>query len=500
MALPNNNVEDHISNPVDEPRDEADLPQIQEDEADEVIILDNIGKHAVPTRTHTPNNVLASSYRNTRHFFNSCPVTDHAVPMNYSVPWYSLCLATHESDNPQRVLDPTKESHDVPAPGTDDGNMNDDSGGDDHAGNSTVLPDDAILILREHTSETLAVAASPSQKQYVISGGRDDIGLIWDLELQQSVAKVDGGKESVSTLSFSNDGRFAAFGSENGAISIVHMDGSDAPGKPLDGPGDTIHFLSWHPRGPVLLAGSGDSVAYMWNAAKSSFMMAFAGHEDAVSCGRFTADGKLVVTASLDSSVRIWNPTTGATVRRIQTGIDGLRGVFHGADILCMDVGSIDTSASNLIASGCAAGEVFICHRDTGQIVARLPRHQGGVESVAFSPEHCKPVLLASAGGDGIIRVWDVELGTERCKFSHGGVVAKVVWHPSLPVLVSGSSDGSIILWNALSGQKMRELVGHEAFISDLCFAGANNFIASTSGDGTVRVFDVRSTLETVKV
>lgn len=347
------------------------------------------------------------------------------------------------------------------------------------------------------------MAASPVDRNLLITGGMDDVGLIWDIELQQSLARVDGAGESVSTVSFSRDGRFAAFGSENGAISIVLMDGSpaaDAAATPLDGPGDTIHALAWHPRGPVLLAASADSVAYMWNAAKGTFMMAFAGHEDAVTCATFSADGKLVVTASLDTSVRIWNPTSGVTTRRIQTGVDGLRGVFHAADILCLDVGGLDTSASNLVASGCAAGDVFVSHRGTGQIVMRLPRHEGGVESVAFSPDHVKPVLLATAGGDGVVRVWDVEQGTERCKFTHGGVIAKVIWHPTLPVLVSGSSDGTIALWNALTGQQMRKLQGHESFISDVCFAGGNDFVASTSGDGTVRVFDIREALATTRV
>eukprot|EP00177_Eucheuma_denticulatum_P004397 GFKZ01007988.1.p1 GENE.GFKZ01007988.1~~GFKZ01007988.1.p1 ORF type:complete len:447 (+),score=56.35 GFKZ01007988.1:195-1535(+) len=395
------------------------------------------------------------------------------------------------------VLD-EEESRQNAALADDDGDEMLDSENNELDGNdddSKPTRDDAVLVLREHTSETLAVAASPINKNYVISGGMDDVGLIWDLELQKSIAKVDGGKDSVSTVAFSQDGMLAAFGSENGAISIVYMDGREVPGKPLDGPGDAIHFLSWHPRGPVLLAGSADSVAYMWNAAKCSFMMAFAGHEDAVTCGRFSADGKLVITGSLDSSIRVWSPTKGSTLVRIQSGVDGLRGVFHKADIHCLDVGSQDTSASNLIASGCAAGDVFISHRETGQVVVQLPRHEGGVETLAFSPSELRPVLLASAGADGKIRVWDVELSSERCAFEHGGVISKVMWHPTLPVLVSGSSEGSIVLWDTLSGRELHRFEGHEAFISDVCFAGSNEYVASTSGDGTVRIFDARSIL-----
>lgn len=361
----------------------------------------------------------------------------------------------------------------------------------------TVSPsrDDALLILREHTSDTLAVAASPSNRNYLITGGMDDVGLIWDLELQRSIAKVDGSQESVSTVAFSHDGLLSAFGSENGAISVVYMDGREAPNKPLDGPGDAVHFLAWHPRGPVLLAGSADSVAYMWNAVKGSFMAAFVGHEAAVTSGGFTSDGKLLVTASADAAVRVWSPTTAATLVRIQNGMEGLRGVFHTEKILCVAMGSRETSAGSLIASGCGGGEVFVSHRESGVVVMQLPRHEGGVESVSFSADGIRPVMLASAGADGVVRVWDVEMKMERCKFEHGGVICKVVWHESLPVLASGSSNGTVALWDARGGKEVGRFEGHEGFISDLCFAGDHSFVASTSSDGTVRLFDVRPLL-----
>lgn len=326
----------------------------------------------------------------------------------------------------------------------------------------------------------------------------DDIGIIWDVELQTVLAKVDGAKESVSVVSFSQDGNYAVFGSENGAISIVFMDGSTPEPSVLEGPSDAINFFSWHPRGPVLLAGSSDTVAYMWNVVKGKFMAAFAGHEDAITCGSFTADGKLVVTASRDSSVRVWSPTAVTTLLRIQLGLASLGSSFHSADIYCMAVGPVDTSASMLIASGCAAGDIFVTHRESGQVVARLPPHEGGVESIAFSPETSQLVLLATAGADGIVRIWDIENSTERCKFLHGGVVCKAVWHPDKPLIASGSSDGTIRVWNVLSGQETRRFEGHTEFISDLCFAVDNNFIGSTSGDGTVRLFDLRKELSTI--
>lgn len=360
---------------------------------------------------------------------------------------------------------------------------------------SPSIQDDAVVVLGEHTDETLSVTASPTNPNILITGGMDDVGIIWDLELQTSLAKVVGMGESVSTVSFSHDGQFAAFGSENGAISIVFMDGSPAPSTPLDGPGDAINFLSWHPRGPVLLAGSADSVAYMWNAAKSKFMMAFAGHEDGITCGSFTSDGKLVVTGSQDASIRVWSPTSGATLLRIQSGMEGLRGMFHAADLQCLAVGSEGTNAGMLIASGCAAGDVFLTHRESGEVVVQLPRHEEGVESIAFTPSGIAPVMLATGGSDGVVRVWDVDSSAERCRFEHRGVVVKVIWHSKKALLVSASSDGSVVMWDALSGRMMKRFTGHTEFITDISFANSETLLASTSGDGSVRIYDIQPLL-----
>lgn len=428
---------DPAANDVTNPDD--NLPNIQEEDATEVIVLDE----------------------------QASPYIDEEPPADDT--------AQHEMQDENEMQD-VEEDQTTPA----------------------VIPqrDDATVVLRGHTSDALTVSASPSDPSYVVSGGMDDVAIIWDLTLRAPVATVDDIGDSVSTTSFSHDGRYAALGSENGSVLIVFFDGSPVPSTPLTGPGDTVHFLTWHPRGPILLAGSGDHVAYMWNALKSKFLMAFAGHEGPVTCGAFTSDGKQVVTGSQDTSLRVWNPSTGQVLVRIQTGLAGLRSAFHSSQILCLAVGPADTMADRLIATGCDNGDVFISHRETGHVLTQLPRHNGSVECVEFSPSSISQVMLVTGGSDGIVRVWDVEKSMERCKFVHGGVVAKIVWHRHQPVIASGASDGLVKIWNILTAELILELSGHESFITDLCFTADQRTVLSSSADGTIRLFDVQTAIE----
>ncbi len=246
------------------------------------------------------------------------------------------------------------------------------------------IVDDAVLLLRKHSSETLAIDSSPTDLNLIATGGRDDIAILWDIKQGTDLVELDGQGESVSSVAFSHDGKFLATGSENGAISVMFLQGAQAPQSVLDGPSEAVTFLSWHPRGPVLLAGSEDKTAYMWNASKGLFMMAFAGHEDAITAGFFSGDGKKVVTASRDSSVRIWNPTAGTTLIRIQANQPGIGSTFHGADIHCLAMGFPHTQLSMIVASGCAAGAVYVSNAETGQVLAQLPSHEGRCRNCSF--------------------------------------------------------------------------------------------------------------------
>lgn len=97
-------------------------------------------------------------------------------------------------------------------------------------------------------------------------------------------AELAGHSDTVACLDVDPTGEVIATGGMDGFTRLWYTS-SGKPAGVLEGPGEAIEWLAWHPKGTVLAVGSQDMSAWMYNAQQQQCMQVFTGHSGPVMAG-----------------------------------------------------------------------------------------------------------------------------------------------------------------------------------------------------------------------
>jgi ribosome biogenesis protein YTM1 len=126
--------------------------------------------------------------------------------------------------------------------------------------------------------------------------------------------------------------------------------------------------------------------------------------------------------------------------------------------------------------------------------VLTLDGHVGTVSSVVYNSEKKN---LYSGGYDHSDRTWDLDSASNVSTMNCECVVLSVDYSPASQLLVSGHSDNFVRIWDprAKDGLVVKmKFAGHSNWVSAVSWCPSSMFMfASASYDGSVRVWDMRS-------
>ena len=347
-----------------------------------------------------------------------------------------------------------------------------------------------IATLTGHTDTINSVAFNPDGRT-LASGSRDGTVRLWDLATNQPKATLTGHTDVVNSVAFSPDGLIFASGSRDGTVRLWDV-GTEHPKGTLTEHTDAVNSVAFSPDERTLASGSRDGTVRLWDVVTKQPKDTLTEHTDAVNSVAFSPDGRTLASGSRDGTVQLWDVTTRQPKGTLTEHTDAVNNVVFSPD-------------GRTLASGSRDGTVQLWDVTTSQTKAILTGHTDMVNSVAFSPDGR---TLASGSRDGTVRLWDVVTGQPkgtlaghtRDAFSVAlspRAVLNVAFSPDGRTLASGGhSDGTVWLWDVATGQSTATLTGHTDRVSSAAFSPDGRTLASGSYDGTVRLQNIETHLQ----
>ena len=341
-------------------------------------------------------------------------------------------------------------------------------------------------VFAEQLTNILSVTFSPNGQLLATGDSNGEIRL-WSIAERKLLKTYREHAGWIFALAFSPDGTILASGSSDRSVKLWDID-TDLCFKTLSEHNQRVRCVEFHPQGKILASSSSDNTIKLWDLATGKCLQTLAEHSSYVWSLAFSEDGKMLASGSEDRTIKLWDVMTGKCLATLKGHTGWVRSVAF-----CRNSANRSLySTRNILASGGGDGALKIWDVSTGQCLKTLTGHKQRVRSVTFSPDGNK---LASGSGDHTIRLWDYEQGQcTKTLHGHSSRLGAIAFSPDGNILASGGEDRAIKLWDVNSSECLKTWQGYASWIQSVAFSPDGSMLASGSENCKIELWHLDTT------
>ncbi len=343
-----------------------------------------------------------------------------------------------------------------------------------------------LHTLDGHQHAVVGCAVSPDGT-WIVSASADATLKVWDVATGAELRTLTGHGDRVNSCAVTRDGTQIISASFDGTAKAWHATGTAE--RPFTSHTGSVNACAIDAEGSWVVTASADETLKVWDAANGAELRTLAGHAtmfdetpvvrdppaaddkgagfqritNPVNGCAVSPDGSWIVSASADTTLKLWNASTGEVLRTLAGHRGGVLGCAVSPD-------------GSWIVSASADTTLKLWNASTGEVLHTLGGGAG------------------SSGETETLAQW-LKASTARSRAGHNDVVEACAVSPDGSWIVSASAR-TLTVWDAANGAELHTFAGHRKGVLGCAVSPDGTWIVSASADATLKVWDAATAAE----